>query len=134
MNFQVTILKVLVSYPDGFASLADLKRDIAILTTSGKDWSERTKRLAARIPSLSIFSQDLVERLEGGWRITEQGRSVLDMMEAPVVSEQSAAVPNATRRSEPVEPMLPPLMAARQRSISRWRRGARTRRQRGRVA
>ena len=29
MNFQVTILKVLVSYPDGFASLPDLKRDIA---------------------------------------------------------------------------------------------------------
>ena len=100
MNFQVTILKILVSYPDGFASLTDLKRDIAILATSGKEWSERTKRLAARVPSLAIFSQDLVERLEGGWRITEQGRSVLDMMEAPVVSEQSAAVLNATRPSE----------------------------------
>jgi hypothetical protein len=52
MNFQVTILKVLVSYPDGFASLTDLKRDIAILATSGKDWSERTKRLAARVAAL----------------------------------------------------------------------------------
>jgi hypothetical protein len=40
MNFQVTILKVLVSYPDGFASLDDLKRDVA---TCGKDWSERTE-------------------------------------------------------------------------------------------
>jgi hypothetical protein len=28
MNFQVTILKVLVSYPDGFASLSDLKHDM----------------------------------------------------------------------------------------------------------
>jgi hypothetical protein len=92
MNFQVTILKVLVSYPDGFASLTDLKRDIAILTTSGKEWSERTKRLAARAPNLAIFSQGLVERLERGWRITEQGRSVLEMMEAPVISDQSAAV------------------------------------------
>ena len=45
MNFQVTVLKILVSYPEGFASLEDLKRDMAILATSGKEWSERTKRL-----------------------------------------------------------------------------------------
>jgi hypothetical protein len=133
MNFQVTILKVLVSYPDGFASLTDLKRDIAILATSGKEWSERTKRLATRVPSLAIFSQGLVDRLEGGWRITEQGRSVLEMMEAPVISDQSAAVLKPTRPSEPVPAKLPTLMALRQRSISRWRRGARRRRKRRRV-
>lgn len=46
MNFQVTVLKVLVSYPDGFAVMADLKRDMAILATSGRDWAERTKRSA----------------------------------------------------------------------------------------
>lgn len=46
MNFQVTVLKVLVSYPDGFVLMADLKRDMAILATSGPDWAERTKRLA----------------------------------------------------------------------------------------
>jgi len=77
MNFQVAVLKALVSYPDGFASLDDLKRDVAILATCGEDWSERTKRFAARIPRLEIFSQGLVERLEGGWRITQQGRHVL---------------------------------------------------------
>ena len=44
------------------------------MSCSGKDWSERTKRLAARTPNLSIFSQGLVERLEGGWRITQEGR------------------------------------------------------------
>ena len=33
------------------------------MSCSGKDWSERTKRLAARTPNLSIFSQGLVERL-----------------------------------------------------------------------
>jgi hypothetical protein len=88
MNFQVTVLKVLASYPGGFASLDDLKRDVAILATSGKEWSERTDRLAARVPKLEIFSQHLVERLEGGWRITEQGRSVLKMMEAPDRSGQ----------------------------------------------
>jgi hypothetical protein len=83
LDFQVTVLKVLVSYPDGFACLDDLKRDVAILATSGKDWSERTKRLAAQIPNLAIFSQGLVERLEGGWRITQQGRDALAFMEAP---------------------------------------------------
>lgn len=82
MNFQVTVLKILVSYPDGFAVMADLKRDMAILATSGPDWAERTKRLAARVPDLDIFSQELVERLNGGWRITEKGRAVLECMEA----------------------------------------------------
>ena len=55
MNFQVTILKVLASYSDGFASLADIKRDVAILATSGREWSDRTTRLAARAPGLEIF-------------------------------------------------------------------------------
>ncbi|MGY4573463.1 hypothetical protein [Bradyrhizobium sp. USDA 3256] len=82
MNFQVTVLKILVSYPDGFAVMADLKRDMAILATSGRDWTERTKRLAARVVALDIFSQALVERLNGGWRITEKGRAVLELMEA----------------------------------------------------
>lgn len=38
MNFQVTVLKILVSYPGGFAAMEDLKRDMAILATSGRDW------------------------------------------------------------------------------------------------
>uniref|UniRef100_UPI003F653649 hypothetical protein n=1 Tax=Rhizobium lupini TaxID=136996 RepID=UPI003F653649 len=49
MNFQVTVLKILVSYPDGFAVMEDLKRDMAILATSGREWADRTKRLAARV-------------------------------------------------------------------------------------
>ncbi|MGY0574726.1 hypothetical protein ACTGJ9_029720 [Bradyrhizobium sp. RDM12] len=82
MNFQVTVLKILVSYPDGFAVMADLKRDMAILATSGPDWAERTKRLAARVPGLDIFSDGLVERQNGGWRITVKGRAMLESMEA----------------------------------------------------
>jgi hypothetical protein len=46
VNFQVTVFKILVSYPGGFAVQGDLKRDMAILATSGLDWSERTEGLA----------------------------------------------------------------------------------------
>ncbi len=60
VNFQLTVLKILVSYPDGFAPMAELKRDMAILATSGRDWAEHTRRLAARVPNLDIFSQKLV--------------------------------------------------------------------------
>ena len=96
MNFQVTVLKILVSYPAGFAMMAELKRDMAILATSGRDWAERTKRLAARVPALDIFSQGLVERLNGGWRITEEGRAVLKLMEArPAQMRTESAVPPA---------------------------------------
>ena len=49
VNFQVTVLKVLVSYPGGFAVMDDIKRDMALLATSGRDWADRTKRLAARV-------------------------------------------------------------------------------------
>lgn len=132
MNFQVTVLKILVSYPDGFAVMADLKRDMAILATSGRDWAERTKRLAARVPDLDIFSQALVERLNGGWRITEKGRSVLDFVEArpselqakrkqPPVERPAAAEP-----AEPAPRLLASTRAARSQRLQR-RRAARGR-------
>jgi hypothetical protein len=34
--------------------------DMAILATSGPDWADRSRRLAARMPDLDIFSQGLV--------------------------------------------------------------------------
>ncbi|WP_377830844.1 hypothetical protein ACFKHW_39535 (plasmid) [Bradyrhizobium lupini] len=110
MNFQVTVLKVLVSYPDGFAAMADLKRDMAILATSGRDWAERTKRLAARLPDLDIFSQGLVERMNGGWRITDKGRSVLEIMEARPAPAQATELPpiRAVEESTPAT-ALPPM-------------------------
>jgi hypothetical protein len=81
------ILKILVSHPDGFATMADLKRDMAVLINSGDEWSERTSRLASRVEHLDIFSQNLIERESGGWKITEKGRSLLAIMEGrPSVS------------------------------------------------
>ena len=112
MNFQVTVLKILVSYPGGFAEMADLKRDMAILATSGPDWAERTKRLAARVPDLDIFSQGLIERMNGGWRITDKGRAVLDVMEARHPAPETATVATHVDASHPATSPLPlPVMA-----------------------
>ncbi|MGM4954229.1 hypothetical protein ACT4MK_02330 [Bradyrhizobium barranii] len=111
MNFQVTVLKVLVSYPDGFAAMADLKRDMAILATSGPDWAERTKRLAVRVPDLDIFSQGLIERMNGGWRVTDKGRAVLKIMEArPAPAQQARELPEVLAAEEPAPAAtLPPM-------------------------
>lgn len=121
MNFQVTVLKILVSYPDGSAVMADLKRDMAILATSGPDWDERTKRLAARVPGLDIFSDGLVERQNGGWRITVKGRAVLESMEArrsdPAVEKVAIEAAAA-----PVPALPQPMERAKRRRERRQRR------------
>jgi hypothetical protein len=49
VTFQVSILKVLASYPNGLATLTDIKRDLAFLATSGADWASYSKRLGARL-------------------------------------------------------------------------------------
>ena len=84
VSFQITVLKVLAGHPEGRASLADLKRYVAVLTCSGADWSQRMKRLAARAPDLDIFSRSYVLREANGWQITEKGREFLIMLEAPL--------------------------------------------------
>jgi hypothetical protein len=128
VNFQVTVLKILVSYPDGFAVMDDLKRDMAILATSGRDWADRTKRLAAQVPGLDIFSQGLVERISGGWKITAKGRAALEFMEArPEASApaQQAApdeAPQLVSEAAPVPPLRQPADRAKRRRERRERR------------
>ncbi|PWE77253.1 hypothetical protein XF30_11255 [Bradyrhizobium sp. SUTN9-2] len=117
MNFHVTVLKILVAYPDGFAVMEDLKRDMAILATSGRDWADRTRRLAARVPDLDIWSQGLIERTSGGWRLTSKGREVLEFMEARPTPEPIQATA-ASETGLPVAevaavPSLPPQPADR---------------------
>ncbi|WP_247377044.1 MULTISPECIES: hypothetical protein [unclassified Bradyrhizobium] len=104
MNFQVTVLKILVSYPNGFASMPALKRDMAILATSGPDWAARTKRMGARVPELDLFTQQLVGRLNGGRRITDKGRAVLELMEPRPTANQ--VQPEDTRAPE-LSPQVP---------------------------
>jgi hypothetical protein len=104
MSFQITILKVLAGHPEGRASLADLKRAMAILISSGSDWTDRTKRLAARAPNLDIFSQSFVLRDNAGWQITDAGRAFLDFLQTPIQ-------PTSDDRKSPdvtAIPILPP--------------------------
>ena len=84
MSFQITVLKVLAGHPEGHASLADLKHFVAVLTSSGADWSQRMKRLAARAPGLDIFSSGYVVREPSGWQITTKGRDFLISIETPL--------------------------------------------------
>jgi hypothetical protein len=118
VSLQIAILKVLVSHPEGRATIAALNSDLCILNTSGSDWSDRLKRLAARAPGLDIFSQRLVLRDSSGWQITPEGRAFLDRLE---MGDASASVPVA----EPSPPQQPPLLlvgvARRQRLARRGR-------------
>ena len=96
MSFQITILKVLAGHPDGRASLADLTRYVAILSSSGADWSNQMKRLSARAPNLDIFTSGYVLRHASGWQITDAGLEFLKSIEAPareLVIEPAAPVP-----------------------------------------
>ena len=82
MSLQIAILKVLVSHPEGRATIAALNSDLSILNTSGPEWSDRLKRLAARAPGLDVFGQRLILRDSSGWQITPQGRAFLDWLES----------------------------------------------------
>ena len=82
MSIQVAILKVLASHGSGQATLASLKRDIAVLSASGPDWDARVKRLAGRVPVIDIFGSGHVLRDDEGWQITLSGRDFLRALEA----------------------------------------------------
>jgi hypothetical protein len=102
LSIQVAILKVLASHGNGRATLASLKRDIAILTASGPDWSARLKRLAGRVQSIDILGCGYVLRDDEGWQITTEGREFLRTLEAvtqdnvPIEAELQAAYPSET--------------------------------------
>jgi hypothetical protein len=112
VSFQITILKVLAGHPEGRASLADLRRYLGILMSSGADWADRMKRLAARAADLDIFSQSFVVRNAEGWEITDAVRAFLVSLEAPisVTSDIQKAIADNTQsdRSEVVAVTPPP--------------------------
>jgi len=111
VSFQVTVLKVLEGHPGGRASLADLRRAVAILMTSGPDWNDRTKRLAARAPSLDIFGQSFVLRDDAGWQITDAGRAFLVSLESPSHMTNKNAKPAEVIVPLPLPQISPPARA-----------------------
>ena len=70
MSIQVAILKVLASHDGGRATTDSLKRDIAILATSGPEWNARMRRLAGRVQAVDILASGYVLCNRDGWQIT----------------------------------------------------------------
>jgi hypothetical protein len=99
VSFQITVLKVLVGHPQGRASLADLTRYVSLLISSGSDWTNRTKRLAARAPNLDIFGDSFVLRDDNGWHITEAGRQFLASLEQERSEAMVSTAPPLPERS-----------------------------------
>jgi hypothetical protein len=110
VSFQITVLKVLAGHPEGRASIADLTRYVSILISSGTDWTNRTKRLAARASKLDIFADSFVLRDDDGWHITEGGRQFLASLEAPLpIVAPPVPAPEAGMMKQPRSPALPKL-------------------------
>jgi hypothetical protein len=110
VSFQITVLKVLAGHPEGRASIADLTRYVSILISSGTDWTNRTKRLAARAPKLDIFADSFVLRDDNGWHITEGGRQFLASLEAPLpIAAEPVQAPEADMTKQPRSPAPPTL-------------------------
>ena len=110
VSFQITVLKVLAGHPEGRASIADLTRYVSILISSGTDWTNRTKRLAARAPKLDIFADSFVLRDDNGWHITEGGRQFLASLEAPLpIVAPPVQAPKADMAKQPRSSALPKL-------------------------
>ena len=123
VSFQVTILKVLAGQPEGHLSLADLRNNVAILISSGPDWTDRTKRIAARTPGLDIFSQGMVLRSSGGWQITDAGRAFLIESEVLISSQPQEPLPEAVEARAPPAALPPaPLVGPDTRRRIWWSR------------
>jgi hypothetical protein len=92
VSFQITILKVLAGQAEGRAALPEITRQVSILVSSGPDWTERTKRLAALAPGLDIFRSRFVFIDRAHWQITEAGRVFLLSLETPTSANNYSAI------------------------------------------
>jgi hypothetical protein len=92
VSFQITILKVLAGQAEGRAALPELTRQVSILVSSGPDWTDRTKRLAALAPGLDIFKSRFVFVDRASWQITDAGRAFLISLETPTSADNYSAI------------------------------------------
>src|SRR3981189_3590932 len=72
--------------------------------SSGSDWSDRMRRLAARAPKLEIFADAFVLRDDLGWCITDSGRQFLASLEAPTPAHEEGQ----EHPSDPCVPVVTP--------------------------
>ncbi|WP_146986970.1 hypothetical protein [Bradyrhizobium macuxiense] len=130
MSFQLTVLKVLAGQSAGRASVAEIRHAVEILMNSGKDWTDRMKRLAQHAPDLNIFSARYVLCNHQGWEITDEGRQFLAALDAAVanriepphrsVADLQSSKPAAKPVAEVARSLDPP---QRRRDRPRRRRG-----------
>jgi hypothetical protein len=81
VSFQLTVLKVLAGLPARRGSVSEVRQAVEILMNSGKDWTDRMKRLSKNAPDLNVFSAKFVFRDASGWKITDAGRQFLAALE-----------------------------------------------------
>jgi len=128
VSIQVAILKVLASHDGGRATLGSLKRDVVILTASGRDWDARIKRLAGRVEAIDIFGSGYVLRDDDGWAITAAGRDFLRALEAVTQDNLPAEAdpsPSPSKYADNAARTSGALIVVGHRFKSRLRRGTR---------
>jgi hypothetical protein len=118
VSLQVAVMKVLSGHPNGFAALADLNADLAVLNAV-PDWTSRMRRLALRRPCLDIFSQGMVVRDSDGWMLTAAGFQVLKSLEHTGTAEHLAEAVPLVSIPTTVEPSAEALPLPRTRSPKR---------------
>jgi hypothetical protein len=132
VSFQLTVLKVLAGQSAGRASVAEVRHAVEILMNSGRDWTDRMKRLAQHAPDLNIFSAKFVLRDQLGWEISDEGRQFLAALEAAVANRiepprpSADDLPSSEPAAKPVADVARPLDPPQQRR-------ARPRRRRGKA-
>ncbi|WP_375784794.1 hypothetical protein ACE10Z_34620 [Bradyrhizobium sp. Pha-3] len=131
MSFQLTVLKVLAGQPAGRASVADIRHAVEILMNSGRDWTDRMKRLAEHAPDLNIFQARFVFRDALGWEITEEGRQFLSALETAAAVRREP--PRSTIDPPSSEPTAQPVTDATKSLDAPRSRRQRPRRRRGKA-
>jgi hypothetical protein len=75
--------------------------------SSGSDWTDRMRRLAARAPNLEIFADAFLLRDDRSWCITNSGRQFLASLEAPIPAHEE-------EQKQPSEPCVTVVTAPNQ--------------------
>ena len=79
MQLKLAILTVLATRPDGRATLDELKSEVEALAAN----EDQPEDLSSGLDDIDIFQSGLVIREDGGFRITDAGRSALKALKGP---------------------------------------------------